>query len=146
MKIYIDGDSSPIIKTTENIAKKYHIPTIVVKNMAHNIISEYSKIITVDLEKDAADFYILGEIKSGDILISQDQGLISIALSKGANCITEMGKIITENEIDFILNNRYLSQKLRREERVYTKFKKREPKDDSLFKTNLVKLIESIIN
>lgn len=141
MKIFIDADGSPVVDIAVEIGKKFNLKTIIVKNEAHRLKSDYAEVVTVDISPDSADFYIFNRISKGDILISQDHGLIAMVLSKGAICINQNGDIFDDSNIDFILQNRHLSSKLRREKKIYTKIKKREPSMDSLFKTSLENII-----
>ncbi len=145
MKIFIDADGSPVVNIAIEVGKKYDLETILVKNEAHEFKSDYAKIVTVDISPDSADFYIFNKISKGDILISQDFGLFAMVLSKGAICINQNGDLFDNSNIDFILQNRHLSSKLRREQGVYTKFKKREPYMDSLFKDSLEDIIQENI-
>lgn len=142
MKIFVDADGCPVIAITEKIARANSIPLIIVKNYAHSLTSDYGEIITVDISPDSADFYILNHILKGDILVTQDQGLMAMAMAKEALVINENGFSPAHDNIDFILNNRHISKKLRQEQRIYFKKKKREPKSDSLFENALISLID----
>ncbi len=144
MEIFIDGDGSPIIDITIKVASRKNIRVNIVKNSAHNIQSDYAKIINVPVSKDSADFKIFNLIKKGDLLITQDQGLAALVLSKGAYCMDNIGNVIDNNNIDFLLHSRYLKSKLRREKNIYSKIKKREPHMDSLFENNLIKYLKEL--
>lgn len=145
MKIFIDADGCPVVGLAVKIAESFELEVIVVKNQAHEFKSEYAQVVTVDISPDSADFYIFNKISKGDILISQDFGLFAMALSKGVICINQNGDIFDNSNIDFILQNRHLSSKLRREQKIYTKFKKREAYMDSLFEKSLIKTINENI-
>lgn len=142
MRIFIDADACPVVKETESIAKKYKLELFLVSDYNHNLKSSYGKIIKVDFGSDSADFFIFNQLVSGDILVSQDLGLCAMALSKSALCINQNGDYITNENIDFLLQNRHLSSRLRREKKIYTKIKKRESYQDSRFLTNLNRLVE----
>jgi len=145
MKIIIDGDGCPVIKETEVLAKKYGLDLLIISDYNHNLKSNYGELVKVSQASDSADFYIFNRIKKGDILVSQDLGLSAMALSKHALCINQNGDILTNDNIDFLLQNRHISSKLRREQRIYSKIKKREAYQDSLFTKNLKTLIEENI-
>ena len=66
-----------------------------------------------------------------------------MCLAKGALCINQNGMIIDSDNIEAILGRRHLNQKLRREQKIYTKFKKRNPQADEDFQRSLRKVIES---
>lgn len=141
MKIYIDADGCPVVNLTTSIAKEYNIPLIIVKNYAHEITSEYATVITVDIAADSADYYIINNIKEGDIVVSQDYGVAAIAISKKATCITQNGLIISNHNIDGLLHSRHMNQQLRKSKKYYSKNKKRTKQDDQNFQTQLYTLI-----
>lgn len=70
---------------------------------------------------------------------------MALALSKGVICLNQYGDIIDDNKIDFILNNRHISRKLRNEKGIYSKIKKRTKDDNILFENNLKKLLEKLL-
>ena len=90
MRIFIDADGCPVVNETIRLAQKLNIPVTVVKNYAHELQSEYAEIVTVDISRDAADFYIANHLKHEDVLITQDYGLAALALSKKCIFILHM--------------------------------------------------------
>lgn len=144
MKIFVDADGCPVVDTAIDIAKKYRLEIIVVKNYAHEISDSYAKIVSVDISRDSADFYIVNRIGKNDIVITQDYGLAALCLSKEALPINQNGLIFSENNIDGMLNRRHIHGKLRRQNKYYGKAKKRNPMADKTFERNLTKLIEKI--
>jgi len=144
MIIFVDADGCPVVDISIRVAKENNIPIVVVKNYAVVINNDYAEIVTVDISRDSADYYIANRIKPVDILISQDHGLAAMCIAKGAICINQNGYIIDTNNIDGMLNRRHLNQKLRREQKIYTKFKKRSPEADKDFEKTLRKLTKPI--
>lgn len=57
--------------------------------------------------------YILNNIKTKDILITQDIGLASLVLQKGAFVLSANGKIYCEDQMDTALQFRYWARKER---------------------------------
>lgn len=146
MIIFIDGDSCPVMKNTVKIAKEKNIETIIVKDYNHELNIGYGKVVTVSQESDAADIYILNNISNEDILITNDIGLASIALSKKAKVIGFNGNLINNNNIDFLLFTRHVN-KLNRKNNIFnSKTKKRTKNDDLSFEKSLNKLIEENLN
>lgn len=84
MKIFVDGDSCPVVDKVIKITREYNLEAIIVKNYNHEIWSDYATIITVDQGPDSADYYIGNNVAKSDIVVTQDYGLAAIALSKGA--------------------------------------------------------------
>lgn len=80
--IWIDADGCPVVNSTINIAKQNSIPVIVVKNYSVQLNSDYAKIVTVDIARDSADYYIANNINSYDLVITQDYGLAAMVLAK----------------------------------------------------------------
>lgn len=146
MKIYVDADGCPVVDIAIKLAKEYKLEVIVVKNYAHIINDDYATIVTVDISRDSADYYIVNKVKKGDIVISQDYGFAAMAMSKEAICITQNGLIISNENIDGMLNSRHINQKMRREKKIYTKIKKRNPLANVQFEKSLKILIENNLN
>lgn len=141
MIIFVDADGCPVVNISIKVAKENNIDIVVVKNYAVVLNDDYAEIVTVDISRDSADYYIANRIKNGDILVSQDHGLAAMCIAKGAICINQNGYIINNENIDGMLNRRHLNQKLRREQKIYTKFKKRNPQADKDFENSLRRLI-----
>lgn len=144
MIIFIDGDSCPVIKNTINISNIYNLKTVVVKDYNHelNVKGDNLDIVTVSQGSDSADLYILNNIKSEDILITNDMGLASIALSKKASILNFNGEDINDFNIDFLLLSRHINKQNRKNNIYSSKFKKRTKEDNLLFEKSLIKLIE----
>lgn len=142
MKIIVDGDSSPVLNLVTTTAKEYGLELLIVKNYNHNIESDYGVVVTVDNIKEAADLYIANHIEKGDILVTQDYGLASIVLGKSTYVINPSGKILDDSNIDLLLNQRHINKELRQKHNIYSKFKKRDRKDNISFEDNLIYLIE----
>lgn len=143
MKIYVDADGCPVVDIAIKVAKEFKLDIIIVKNHAHVINDDYATIVTVDISPDSADYYIVNKVEKGDIVISQDYGVAAMVLSKGAICISQNGLIISSKNIDSMLNSRHINQKLRREQKIYTKLKKRHPAANIEFEKGLRSLIKS---
>ncbi|MBE6072544.1 MAG: YaiI/YqxD family protein [Clostridium butyricum] len=142
MRIIIDGDACPGISIIEKIAKKYQLPVIIYCDINHFIQSNYSDVRIVDSGFQSADMYIMNETKENDIVISQDYGVAAICLSKKAKGINPKGYIYTEKNIDRLLEERHISQKIRKAGGRTSGPRKRNKEDDMRLENNLIKLIE----
>lgn len=142
MRIFVDADGCPVVDIAIKLAKEYKLEVIVVKNYAHEIQDDYATIVTVDISPDSADYYIVNNLKKGDIVISQDYGFAAMALSKEAICITQNGYVISSDNIDGMLTSRHINQKLRREKGIYSKIKKRDPLANVEFEKGLRDLLD----
>lgn len=117
MKILIDGDGSPVKSETIQIASQYQIPVLLITTLDHysnQADSKYLTIIYVEKGLDAVDFEIVKRAKADDIVITQDYGLASLLLAKKVQVIHQNGFQFTQSNIDQLLMQRYLGQKIRK--------------------------------
>ncbi len=145
MKILVDADGCPVVDIAIKAAKSYDLEIVVVKNYSHELWDDYATIVTVDQSPDSADYYIVNHTTKGDIVITQDYGLAAMALAKEALCINQNGLLISSKNIEQLLARRHINREIRRKHSIYTKFKKREVKQDTKFEKNLRSLIERSI-
>lgn len=144
MKIIIDADGCPVVKSAVAIAKENDIEVLIVKNYAHKIEDDYATIVTVDISSDSADYYIVNHTNKQDIVISQDYGLAAMAISKGAICINQNGLVISNSNIDSLLARRHINREARRKDGKYTKFKKRNDGDNIKFEESFKRLVKEM--
>lgn len=115
MRIIIDGDACPqkVREICERAAREFNIDLIIVVDIEHYITSDY-EIIVVEKGRDSVDYKIVEIFKQEDILVTQDYGLSSLVLNKAAAVIHTAGFFINNNNIDQLLESRYLGQKIRK--------------------------------
>lgn len=145
MRIIVDGDACPGISIIENIAKKYELELIVFCDINHYIYLEYGEVKVVDSGFQSVDMYVINICKKKDLVITQDYGVAAIALGKGAYAINPKGYYYNEENIDRLLEERHISQKIRRAGGKTNNPKKRTKDDDLRLEKNIIKLIESNI-
>jgi uncharacterized protein YaiI (UPF0178 family) len=117
MKIYVDADACPVKDTIIAVAHQKGIPVILVQSFSHFSHAEHPdgvETIYVDSGSDAADFKIIGLAQKGDIIVTQDYGLASLGLAKGCFVIHHKGFTYTNENIDHLLQTRYLSAMARK--------------------------------
>ena len=143
MRIIIDGDGCPqnARKICEEYASYYKIDMIVVSSYDHWMEGEFLK-ITVDKGRDATDFKVVAISKANDIVVTQDFGLASLLIDKGVTVLNPMGFQYTKQNIDKLLLNRYLGQKIRRSGGRTKNLKKRKALEDILFEEQLIQILE----
>lgn len=144
LKVWIDADGCPVVKQTIKVCKQKGIPVIAVKNHAVQLEDDYAKVITVDISGDAVDYYIVNHMVSGDLVITQDNGLAAMVLSKKGICMNQNGKIIDDDNIDFFLDNRHISRVMRMQKKKSTTFKKRTEQDNISFEDALVTFLNEL--
>ena len=145
MKIIIDGDACPSIPIIENIAEENNIPVLIYCDIHHYINSDYSEVKVVDSGFQSVDMYVVNNTVNGDIVVTQDYGVAAMCLPKEASVINPKGYIYTNNNIDRLLEERHISQKIRRAGGRTNNPKKRSKEDEERLINNLKKLISSQI-
>lgn len=142
MKILIDADGCPVVKQATQIAKGNNIEVVIFCDTSHIINSDYAQIITVSKGADSVDFALVNEVKSGDIVVTQDYGLAAMVLSKGGKAITQNGMIISDSNLGLLLTTRYESKKARMSGAHLKEPKKRTAQNDEEF----IKSFKSMLN
>ena len=146
MQIFVDADACPVVHIIEKIAKKYQIAVTLLCDTNHILDSEYSEVMVVGAGADAVDYKLISICHKGDIVVSQDYGVAAICLSKKAAVMNPKGHIYNESNIDRLLEERHISQKIRKGGgRTHNNPKKRTSEDDKRLKRNLIFLIEKFI-
>ncbi|WP_017472105.1 YaiI/YqxD family protein [Amphibacillus jilinensis] len=118
MIIYIDADACPVTEDIIKVCEPYPLTIILVKSYAHfshRLYHEWIKEIYVDSEKEAVDYKILSMINKGDVLVTQDYGLASLALQKSCYVIHPKGFQYTAENINQLLASRYHNAQLRKQ-------------------------------
>ena len=140
MKILVDADACPVKDIIVSIAKEYSIRVIMFFDTSHIYSDNYSEVIIVDKGPDSVDFALANKITNGDIVVSQDYGVATMALSKNAVALNQNGLIYDKDNIDKLLFERYLSQKARRSGGRGINPKKRTKENDTNFERALITL------
>jgi uncharacterized protein len=137
LKILVDADACPVKKLIVDAAKRHSIPVIMLIDTSHVLDDGYSKVITVDKGRDSADIRLVNLIEPGDLVVTQDFGVAAMSLSRGAKALNQNGLIYGENNMDRLLFERALGQKIRRAGGRAGRNRKRTAKDDALFAEKL---------
>lgn len=110
MQIFVDADACPVVDIVEKIAKQHNISVTLLCDTNHDITSDYSEVIVVGAGADAVDFKLINLCHRGDVVVSQDYGVATMALAKGAYAIHQSGKWYTNDIIDQMLLERHLNK------------------------------------
>lgn len=141
MKILVDADACPVKEIIVRVAKKYNIPVIMLIDTSHEIDDGYSTVITVDKARDSVDIALINLVTTGDIVVTQDYGVAAMALGKEVKALNQNGMIYSDKNIDRLLFERHLGQKIRRSGGRTSHIKKRTQEDDERFERALISLI-----
>ena len=133
MQILVDADACPVKQIIVRQAKQRGIPVTMLFDTSHEYSDGYSKVIIVDKQADSVDFALMGLLGSNDIVVTQDYGLAAMALGKGAKVINQNGMQFTNDNIDKLLLERHIGQKVRRSGGRTKGPAKRTKEDDARF-------------
>lgn len=128
--LFIDADACPVTRDALALARKAHVPVVVAGNTTQNLERHvrsddprspmeahggfWVETLAVGVGADAADFAIAERLKPGDIVVTQDIGLASMALGRGAAAIGVRGHVYRKETIDMQLFLRHEEKKVRR--------------------------------
>ena len=141
LRIIVDADACPksVLQHTVETGAKYGIPVITVASFNHNIIS--SQHITVESGSQEADLKIINITTPGDIIITQDWGLAALVMSKNASAISPAGIEYDPERMTFMLEEREIKAKFRRNGGRTKGPKKRAAEDDIRFFRTLENIV-----
>ena len=145
MRILVDADACPVKKIIVRLAKQHNIPVTMLIDTSHELSDGYSTVITVDKQPDSVDYALMGLLAREDIVVTQDFGLAAMAIGKGAEVINQNGLIFTEENMDKLLLERHIGQKIRRSGGRTKGPAKRTKDDDARFEVAFEKLLQSNI-
>lgn len=142
MRVLVDADACPVKGIIEKISKEFEIKVIMFIDSSHILNSDYSEIITVSQGKDAVDIALINHCEKGDIVVTQDYGVAAMALGKSAMAIGMSGLIYDNDNIDRLMFERFLGQKVRRSGKRGSNPKRRTNENDMNFEKNFRYLCE----
>jgi len=133
MRILVDADACPVKSIIVKEAKELSISVIMIIDTSHVIDDGYSEVITVDKARDSVDIALVNRVLKGDIVVTQDYGVAAMVLAKGGAAINQNGLIYNKDNMDRLLFERHLSQKVRRAGGKTSTIRKRTREDDEKF-------------
>ena len=145
MQILVDADACPVKQIIVRIAKQYNIPVTMLIDPSHELYDGYSRIITVDKQADSVDYALMGLLTRDDIVVTQDYGPAAMALGRGAKAVNQNGLIFTDSNIDKLLMERHIGQKIRRSGGRTKGPVKRTKEDDVRFEAAFQRLLSEKI-
>ena len=143
MKIIVDADACPGKHLIEKAAKENEIEVIMYCDISHVLTSDYSTIKYMDQGFQSVDMAVANEAKKGDLVVTQDFGVAAMVLGKKAYAISPKGYIFDESNIDRMLFERHISQKVRRSGGKTSNPRKRTEEDDRRLYDNIIRIIKS---
>lgn len=113
MRVLIDADGCPVVDIAIRICQLANIECILLCDTAHEFHKDGASTLVFDKGADSVDFAIANRVSAGDLVITQDYGLASMCLAKGARILHQDGWEYTANNIDGLLTFRHESRKER---------------------------------
>jgi len=141
VQILVDADACPVKEIIVKIAKQCKLPVTMLIDTSHELNDGYSTVITVDKARDSVDIALINLVKSGDIVVTQDYGVAALALGKKAKVINQNGLIYNDGNIDKLMFERHLGQKIRRAGGRTANVKRRTDEDNEKFERALTGLV-----
>lgn len=112
MRVLVDADACPVLPIIRRLCAEASVEMITVASFRHEIDSPNH--IMVGPEKEAADMAIINRTRRGDLVVTQDWGLASLVLAKGAQALSPWGHQFRDEEMEGRLAQRALNARLRR--------------------------------
>ena len=142
MKVLVDADACPVTDIAVALCVQYGITCLLFCDTAHELHRDGAQTIVVDKGADSVDFALVNRVEAGDIAITQDYGLASMCMAKGAQALHQDGWAYTKENIDALLFTRHESGKYRRAGGRTKGPKKREKVQDDAFRKALQQMLQ----
>lgn len=142
MQILVDADACPVKEIISRVAKEKGVPVTMFMDTSHTWSGEDVSVITVDKARDGVDIALINNTKKDDLVITQDYGVAALALGKGARAINQNGLVFSSANIDKLLFERHLGQKVRRAGGRTKNPGKRTSQDDERFESVLRSILK----
>lgn len=146
MHVLIDGDGCPVIGLAAALCHSRGIPCLLLSDTAHEFRRDDVQTLTFDKGADSVDFALANRVQPGDLVITQDYGLASMCLARGARVLHQDGWEYTAENIDTLLYQRYLSKKLRQAGGRPKAMAKRTQQQNQAFRSALEGLLAQMQN
>ena len=110
----MDGDGCPVKDEVYVVATRYGVPVALVANARLSVPEGLGvEMILVDQGPDAADDWIVENLRPGDVVVTADIPLAARCLDAGARVLGTTGRIFSEDSIGNRLAMRDLKAHLR---------------------------------
>lgn len=114
LHIFVDADACPVKQEVYRVAKRHRLNVTLVANSRMRIPPDPSVTLeVVSGARDAADDWIVGQVRPHDIVVTADILLASRCLKGGARVISPTGKPFTDDNIGQSVAMRDLLSELR---------------------------------
>ncbi|MCS5637505.1 MAG: YaiI/YqxD family protein [Myxococcota bacterium] len=113
-EIFIDGDACPVKQEVYAVAARLGLSVVLVANQPIRVPRDAGvEMVLVPDGPDAADDWIVEEIRAGDIVITADIPLAARCLARGAHALGTNGREFSPDSIGQALATREIKASLR---------------------------------
>jgi uncharacterized protein YaiI (UPF0178 family) len=114
MRIYLDADACPVKEQVYRVAARYGVPVAVVANAPLRLPPQAGlESVVVPGGPDAADDWIAGRARPGDLVLTADVPLAARVVEAGVRCLDFRGGEFTPARVGDALAARDLNAYLR---------------------------------
>ena len=113
MKVLIDADACPVVDIAVRLCKEFQIPCLLLCDTAHQMHRDGAETLVFDKGADSVDFALVNRACAGDLVITQDYGVASMCLAKGARILHQDGWEYNEYNIVGLMEQRHIAKKHR---------------------------------
>lgn len=113
MKILIDADACPVVDIAVGLCREFGVECLLLCDTAHEMHRDGAETLVLDKGADSVDFALVNRVSAGDLVITQDYGLASMCLAKGARVLHQDGWEYTAYNIEALLFQRHASREYR---------------------------------
>ena len=142
MRILIDADGCPVVDITVRLSRASGTECILLCDTAHDIKKDGATTLVFDKGADSVDFALANRLLPGDLVITQDYGLASLCLARGARILHQDGWEYTRDNIDALLTFRHEARKQRAKTGRSKGPRKREREQDAAFEAALKRILQ----
>ena len=143
VEILVDADACPVKDEIYSVAARYGIHVILVANQRLSPPDGLGvRMVVVGREPDAADDWIVDNLRSSDVVITSDVPLAARCVSAGARVLGTNGEPFSENSIGGALALRDLKSDLRASGIATTGPPPLGPRDRSRFASRLDGMVQ----
>lgn len=143
MTVLIDADSCPVVEIAVRQCRRAGIPCLVLCDTAHEFHLDGAQTLVFDKGSDSVDYALVNRVQPGDLVVTQDYGLASMCLARGAKVLHQDGWEYTADNIDALLTLRHDARKHRAAGGRFKGPKKRTTRQDDAFQRTLEALLQT---
>lgn len=145
MTVLCDADGCPVVDITVSLCRGCGIPCQILCDTAHEIHRPGAETLIFDKGADSVDYALANRVAPGDLVITQDYGLASMCLARGARVLHQDGWEYTAHNIDALLFSRHESRKYRAAGGRTKGPKKRTAAQDQAFRHALSAILQTAV-